>query len=69
MDVDTHSAVLSASDQLQKFHKNERYKSTGDDDWPLYQPDHFSSVALIHHKEKHITDREVIAVANRTYKK
>ena len=68
MDVSIHSAVLSASDQLRQFHNNERYKSIGDDDWPLYQPDHFTSVALIHHKEKHITNREVIAVATRTYK-
>ena len=52
---------------MQQFYKNERFKCTGDDDWPPYQPDHFTSVALIHHKEKCITSNEVIAVATKTY--
>ena len=67
MDATTQSAVQNASDQMRKFYKNERYKSTKGD-WPLYQPDHFTSVALIHHKEKYMTNREVFAVASRTFK-
>ena len=42
--------ILSSSDQLQRFYNNERYRSR-EDDWPPYQPDHFTGVALIHHKE------------------
>ena len=63
----TDPLVLQETEQMQQFYKNERYKSTGDDDWPPYQPDHFTSVALIHHKEKLITSNEVIAVATKTY--
>ena len=51
---------------MQQFYKREKYKCTGDD-WPPYQPDHFTSVALIHHKEKLITSNEVIAIATKTY--
>ena len=43
--------IHQETQQMQQFYKNERYKTTGDDDWPPYQPDHFTSVALIHHKE------------------
>ena len=67
MDAATQSAVQNASDQMRQFYINERYKST-EDDWPLYQPNHFTSVALIHHKEKYMTNREVFAVASRTFK-
>ena len=38
-----------------------------EDEWPPVQPDHFTSVAIIHHKEKHATMREVIAVATKAY--
>ena len=56
--------VLNASDQMRQFYNNERYAyKCKEDDWPPYQPDHFTSVALIHHKEKHATRKEVIAVA------
>ena len=55
--------VTNARTQLQDFYKQDRYKIT-EDDWPSYQPEHFTSVALIHHKEKCVTTREVIAIAN-----
>jgi len=53
--------------QLQNFYIQERY-TTSENDWPSYQPEHFTSVALIHHKEKHVTTREVIAIANVMHK-
>ena len=58
--------ILSSSDQLQRFYNNERYRSR-EDDWPPYQPDHFTGVALIHHKEKHTTLRENFVVAKEMY--
>jgi len=59
--------VTNARIQLQKFYIQERYK-VSEDDWPSYQPEHFTSVALIHHREKHVTTREVIAIANVLHK-
>lgn len=59
----TLGIVANASKQLKIFYRNERYK-TSEDEWPSYQPEHFTSVALIHHKEKYVTTKEVIAVAN-----
>ena len=65
---DTVSEPLTnARNQLQEFYTNERYKAS-EDDWPSYQPEHFTSVALIHHREKHVTTREVIAIANVLHK-
>ena len=65
---DTVSEPLTnARNQLQEFYTNERYKGS-EDDWPSYQPEHFTSVALIHHREKHVTTREVIAIANVLHK-
>ena len=59
-------AILESSDQLQQHYKNQRYKKA-EDEWPPFQPDHFTSVAIIHHKEKYATMREVIAVATKAY--
>ena len=60
--------IRKETENMQKFYKNERYKCTGDDDWPSYQPDHFTSVVLLHHKEKLTTEKEVIAVATQSYR-
>ena len=59
--------INTVSGQLQKYFIQERYK-VSEDDWPSYQPEHFTSVALIHHREKHVTTKEVIAVANVMHK-
>lgn len=59
--------VQNSSNQLKEFYINERYKSK-EEDWPPYQPDHFTGVALIHHKERHITVRESIAVVSTMYR-
>ena len=67
MDDSTWSMILNESDQMREFYKNERYKGK-EDDWPPYQPDRYTSVALIHHKEKYATREEVIAVATRAYR-
>lgn len=65
--VTVNDIIIISSDQLRQFYKNERYSNT-EDDWPPYQPDHFTSVALIHHREKHNTEREVISIATKMHK-
>ena len=67
MDVATHDVINHVSNQMQQYYIKERYKISLDD-WPPYQPDHFTSVALIHHKEKHRTIREVISVAQKAHR-
>ena len=59
--------IANVTDQLQKQFKLERYKMS-EDDWPSYQPKHFTTVALIHHREKHTTETEVAAVADKMRK-
>ena len=59
--------INSVSKQMQKYFINERYKVSADD-WPSYQPEHFTSVALIHHREKHATAKEVFVIANVMHK-
>ena len=68
--IDNNADLLISkeTEHMQQFYKSERYKSTRSDDWPPYQPDHFTSVALIHHKEKLTTKKEVIAVATQSHK-
>ena len=61
------NSISTASGQLQKFYIQERHRAS-EDDWPQYQPEHFTSVALIHHREKFTTTREVIAIANIMHK-
>ena len=67
MDDETRGVIFNVSSQMQQYYIEERYKVSGDD-WPPYQPDHFTSVALIHHKDKHRTVREVIAVAQKMHR-
>ena len=57
----TLEAVSHLSCRLKVISINNRYKAE-DDNWPLTSPKHFTSVALIHHKER-LTEREVLAVA------
>ena len=59
--------INSVTGQLQKHFIKERYQVSADD-WPSYQPEHFTSVTLIHHREKHATAKEVIAIANVMHK-
>ena len=67
MDDETHGVIFNVSNQMQRYYIEERYKIS-EDDWPPYQPDHFTSVALIHHKDKHRTVREVIEVAQKMHR-
>jgi len=59
--------VSTATGQLQKLYIQERYRFS-EDDWPQYQPKHFTSVALIHHRENFTTTREIVAIANIMHK-
>ena len=67
MDDLTLTILFNVSNQMQRYYIEERYKISGDD-WPPYQPEHFTSVALIHHKGKHRTTKEVIAVARKMHR-
>ena len=67
VDNNTSILIIKESENMCQFYKNERYKISVDD-CPPYQPDYFTSVTLIHHKEKRTTIREVISVTARTYK-
>ena len=53
-------------------HLREHYindsSTTSENEWSFYQPDYFTSVALVHHKHKYVSFREVIAVASVMHK-
>ena len=51
---------MAANSYLQKCHINCRYLHTVDE-WPPYQPRHYTTLALIHHKDK-CTDTAVISI-------
>ena len=57
----TLESVANLSCRLKIMSINKRYKAE-DDNWPLISPKHFTSVALMHHKDRQ-TEREVLAVA------
>ena len=59
--MDIEPTIVAANDYLQKSYINCRYSPTGDDEWPPYQPKHYTTLALIHHKDKH-TDATVISI-------
>ena len=58
--VDIHNTVIITKDHLQQCYINTRY-SPAVDEWPPYQPRHYTTLALIHHKDKY-TDAAVISV-------
>ena len=58
MDID--ATVVAANDYLQKSYINSRY-SRMIDEWPPYQPKHYTTLALIHHQNK-CTNATVISV-------
>ena len=51
---------MAANVHLQKCYINSRYSPTVDE-WPPYQPRHYTTLALIHHKDK-CTDATVISI-------
>ena len=58
--MDTETTIVAANDYLQKCYINSRYSHTVDE-WFPYQPKHYTTLALIHHKNKH-TNAAVISV-------
>ena len=62
VDVDSEfqNTLTAANDYLQKSYINSRYSPTVDE-WPPYQPRHYTTLALIHHKDRRI-DATVISV-------
>ena len=60
VDIEFQAILIAANDHLQKCYINSRYSPTVDD-WPPYQPRHYTTLALIHHKDK-CTDAAVISV-------
>ena len=61
--MEFQAALIAANDYLQKCYINSRYSPTADE-WPPYQPRHYTTLALIHHKDK-CTDATVISVSQK----
>ncbi|XP_065885974.1 protein NLRC5-like [Dysidea avara] len=61
-----HDISPETTNIVQHLYKKDRYKTT-EDDWPPYQPEHYASVALIHHKDKLATTKTVISVGIKMY--
>ena len=61
VDIELQAVLIAANDFLQRCYINSRYSSTVDE-WPPYQPRHYTTLAFIHHKDK-FTDATVISVA------
>ena len=59
VDKDLLFTLADAATCLCKQYINSRF-ATAEDDWPPYQPEHYTTLALIHHEE--YTDFEVISV-------
>ena len=60
VDKEFQATVIAANDHLQKSYISSRYSPTVDE-WPPYQPRHYTTLALIHHKDK-CTDATVFSV-------
>ena len=60
-------AVSKVADRLQDNSKANRYKLSHDD-WPPFQPTHFTGVAIIHHKTSYSRKEEIEFIANIQYK-
>ena len=58
--MDIEVTIVAAKSQLQNRYFNSRYSPTVDE-WPPYQPRHYTTLALIHHKNRS-TDTTVISV-------
>ena len=58
--ADIQNAIATAANHLCAHHINNRFFSTKDD-WPLYQPKHYTTLALIHSRGKS-PDAAVISV-------
>ena len=57
---DTEVTIFAANQYLQRCYINSRYSPTRDE-WPPYQPRHYTTLAFIHHKDRR-TDATVISV-------
>ena len=66
-EVDMLEAVSEVANLLQTCSKTSRNSPTGEE-WPPYQPNHFTSIALIHHKKGLCTKKEITFVANIQHK-
>ena len=60
VDIELQATLIAANDYLQTCYINSRY-SLSVDEWLPYQPRHYTTLALIHHKDK-CTEATVISV-------
>ena len=60
IDLEFQAILIAANDHLHKSYINSRYAPTVDE-WPPYQPKHYTTLALIHHRDKS-TDATIISV-------
>ena len=58
-DIEFQATLAAANDYLRSCHINSRYAQAADE-WPPYQPKHYTTLALIHHKDKS-TDATIIS--------
>jgi len=63
----SHDISPETTNLLQHMYKKDRYK-TSEDDWPPYQPEHYASVALIHHKDRLATTKTVISIGKKMHR-
>ena len=61
-DKELQDTLTDAKDFLQKCYISSRYLPTTVDEWPPYQPRHYTTLALIHYKDR-ATDATVIFVS------
>jgi len=66
-EVDMQKAISIVADRLQDCSKISRH-SKSEEEWPPYQPNHFTSIALIHHKKGLSTKKEITFVASMQHK-
>ena len=60
IDRELWDTLIAANDYLQNCYINSRYAPTVEE-WPPYQPQHYTTLALIHHKDRS-TDATVISI-------
>ena len=65
--VEMTEAVSRVTRRLQEYSKVNRHK-TSKDDWPPFQPKHFTGMALIHFRKGYTVKKEIELIAQAQYK-
>ena len=63
-EAEQSEAVSNVADRIQNHSKTNRHRLSTNE-WPRFQPEHFTSVAIIHHpKKRHSKKREIECIAS-----